>query len=73
MKSALVIGAGITGLTTAATLKKAGVHVRVLEKSPRPGGAIQSVQRDGFLAERGPHSLMMNNVCCSLWTRLQWP
>ncbi len=62
MKSALVIGTGVTGLATAATLKKAGVHVRVLEKAPRPGGAIQSVQRDGFLVERGPHSLMVNSL-----------
>lgn len=49
-----VIGAGLTGLTTAYYLKKKGVNVTVFEKSDRPGGVIQSVSQDGFIYENGP-------------------
>ncbi len=49
-----VIGAGLTGLTTAYYLKKKGVDVTVFEQSGRPGGVIQSVSHDGFIYENGP-------------------
>ncbi len=51
-----IIGAGLTGLTTAFYLKKKGLEVQLFEKSDRAGGVIESVQKDGFLYERGPNS-----------------
>jgi oxygen-dependent protoporphyrinogen oxidase len=57
---ALVVGAGISGLATAYALQKAGVGVRVVEAAERPGGVIQSVQRDGYLLECGPQSFSGN-------------
>lgn len=39
----VVVGAGLTGLTTAYQLRKAGIDVRVLESNPRSGGRIQTV------------------------------
>jgi monoamine oxidase len=39
----VVVGAGLTGLTTAYELRKAGVDVLLLEAAPRPGGRIQTV------------------------------
>src|SRR5260370_42596888 len=35
---------------------KAGIDVQLVEASPRPGGVINSVTRDGFLLELGPQS-----------------
>jgi len=57
---ALVVGAGISGLTTAYALQKCGVDVRVVEAAARPGGLIQSVKRDGYLLECGPQSFSGN-------------
>jgi len=63
---ALVVGAGISGLTTAYALSKSGVAVRVLEAAPRPGGVIQSVRRDGYLLECGPQSFSGNGAITSI-------
>ena len=51
-----IIGAGLTGLTTAYYLKKKGLNVQLFEKSDRAGGVIESVEKNGFLFERGPNS-----------------
>jgi len=58
MKTVAVIGAGITGLTTAFYLKRAGAAVTVFEAGARAGGVIQSLRRDGFLAESGPNTIL---------------
>jgi oxygen-dependent protoporphyrinogen oxidase len=55
----LVVGAGLTGLTTAHHLRAAGHEVTVVDALPRPGGVMQSVARDGWLVERGPNSCML--------------
>ncbi len=58
MKSVAIIGAGLTGLTTAFSLKRNGIPATVYEATGRAGGVIQSVRRDGFLAEAGPNTLL---------------
>jgi oxygen-dependent protoporphyrinogen oxidase len=58
MKSVAIIGAGITGLTAAFYLKRAGVPVTVYEAGARAGGVVQSLRRDGFLAELGPNTIL---------------
>jgi protoporphyrinogen/coproporphyrinogen III oxidase len=58
MKGVAIIGAGITGLTAAFCLQRKGVPVTVYEASGRAGGVIQSVRKDGFLAESGPNTLL---------------
>lgn len=52
----IVFGAGISGLTCAYKLMRAGLNVTLLESSERPGGSIRSIERDGFLFECGPQS-----------------
>ncbi len=64
MKKILVIGGGISGLSTAWLLdkraKEAGVSVaiRLLEQEPQAGGKIKSVREQGFLCEWGPNGFL---------------
>ena len=51
---AIVIGAGLGGLTAAATLIRAGQNVLVLEKNPHPGGTAYTFTRKGFVFPMGP-------------------
>ncbi|HKJ24919.1 MAG TPA: protoporphyrinogen oxidase, partial [Myxococcota bacterium] len=54
---ALVVGAGLAGLAAAATLRAAGLDVRVLEASARAGGVVASERVGGYLVEHGPNTL----------------
>jgi all-trans-retinol 13,14-reductase len=51
---AIIVGAGIGGLTAAAMLVKAGLRVLVLEKNRHPGGTGYVYQRKGFTFPMGP-------------------
>src|SRR5271157_3911497 len=62
----LVIGAGISGLTTAYALKKAGASTLIVDSAARPGGVIQTLRRDGYLVECGPQSFSGNAEVASL-------
>ena len=55
-KSVIVVGAGISGLSTAYFLDRAGSDVTLLELEPIPGGTMQTVREDGWLVEPGPTS-----------------
>ena len=57
-----VIGAGLTGLTTAYYLKKRGIPVTLFEKSDRPGGVILSVKQDEFIYENGPSTGVLGSA-----------
>ena len=67
---AIVVGAGISGLVCVYALRKAGIDAQVLEASPRAGGVIGSVMRNGFLLELGPQSFSGTAVLRSLCTEL---
>jgi protoporphyrinogen/coproporphyrinogen III oxidase len=58
MKPVAIIGAGITGLTAAFYLKRKGIAVTLYEAGNRAGGVIQSIRKDGFLAESGPNTIL---------------
>jgi protoporphyrinogen/coproporphyrinogen III oxidase len=53
-----VIGGGVTGLTAATELRRAGVEVTVFEGAARPGGVVAAEREDGWLRELGPNSLL---------------
>jgi len=57
-KKVVVIGAGISGLTTAHILYKVGCDVTVLEKNDKVGGSIETVIENGLMFDRGPNSAL---------------
>lgn len=63
-KEVVVVGGGITGLTTAFYLQKQArenhlpLNIKLVEASARLGGKIQTYNKDGFVIERGPDSFL---------------
>lgn len=53
-----VLGGGISGLSAAWTLARAGLRVALFEKRVAVGGRIFSELADGFLMEHGPNALV---------------
>ncbi len=75
MKSVLVIGAGLSGLTTASLLAKRGLDVTLLEKNYQPGGSSGAFKRNGNIFDVGsammfgfgesgfnPHTVLFNEI-----------
>jgi phytoene dehydrogenase-like protein len=60
--TALVIGAGIGGIATAARLAKNGYSVTVLEKNATPGGRCNQILRDGHRFDIGPTLFLMPEI-----------
>ena len=60
--TAIVIGAGIGGIATAARLAKNGYEVTVLEKNETPGGRANQIIRDGHRFDIGPTLFLMPEV-----------
>jgi oxygen-dependent protoporphyrinogen oxidase len=66
MKRVIIVGGGITGLTTALHLKDRarecadGLEITVLEASSRLGGNIRTDREEGFTLERGPNGYLDN-------------
>lgn len=52
----VIIGAGLTGLTTGFWLSRAGKDLQILECSDRVGGQIHTFREEGFVFESGPNT-----------------
>ena len=57
----VIVGAGLTGLTIALYLKKAGINFLVIDKSGKAGGVIQTISERGFVYETGPNTGVVSN------------
>ncbi len=57
-QTAVIIGAGISGLTTAVYLQRSGIQTLILEKATGPGGVSTSWKRKGYTFEGGIHWLI---------------
>jgi protoporphyrinogen/coproporphyrinogen III oxidase len=55
---ALIIGGGISGLSAAYYLSKAGIRPTLLERKPRVGGVIHTSVQQGCVLEEGPDGFM---------------
>ena len=60
--TAVVIGAGIGGIATAARLAKNGYDVTVLEKESTPGGRANQIVREGHRFDIGPTLFLMPEI-----------
>ncbi len=60
-RDVLVIGGGISGLTVAWTLHKAGVDVCLMDAAQHVGGCSQTSRKNGFLLERGPFNVIVRD------------
>jgi len=58
----IIVGAGLSGLSTAHRLQENNPQHRflILEKAGRTGGAVQSNHDQGFITETGPHGFLDN-------------
>lgn len=61
-KTAVIIGAGVGGLTTAVYLAREGYKVRVYEKNSSPGGRCGQIIRDGYRFDLGATMVLMPGI-----------
>jgi phytoene desaturase len=61
-RRAVIIGAGIAGITTAVYLARNGYHVSVYEKNSSPGGRCGQLIREGHRFDLGATMLMMPGI-----------
>lgn len=61
-KKVIVIGAGFSGLSAAATLASKGFEVTVLEKNSMAGGRARKFEADGFTFDMGPSWYWMPDI-----------
>ncbi len=60
MPKAVIVGAGLGGLTTALRLAKKGYEVTLLEKFKQAGGRLNQIRKNGFVWDMGPTFFSMN-------------
>jgi phytoene dehydrogenase-like protein len=67
---ALIVGAGMAGLTAAAFLAREGRSVLLCEKEARCGGLVGSFRRDGFVFDSGIRALENSGILFPMLRRL---
>ncbi len=55
MKPTVIVGAGLTGLSTGYALQRAGHEVLILERTDVVGGLARSLDLGGYVFDLGPH------------------
>jgi len=68
--TALVIGAGMGGIATAARLARHGYRVTVVEKGERAGGRCDRLIKDGHHFDTGPTLFLMPELYAQTFTDL---
>lgn len=67
MASAVVVGAGLGGLSAAIRLASKGWSVAVYDKNSQPGGRMSTVSAEGYSWDCGPTLIMMPEVLRELF------
>ncbi|MFN6945449.1 MAG: phytoene desaturase family protein [Cytophagaceae bacterium] len=68
MKKALIIGAGLGGLSTALRLSTKGYKVTIVEKYHQAGGRLNQFEKGGFTFDMGPSFFSMSYEFDELFT-----
>jgi phytoene desaturase len=71
-KKVTIIGAGISSLSTAAFLGKAGYEVTILEKNATIGGRARQFEVDGFTFDMGPSWYWMPDVFEAFYNKFDY-
>jgi oxygen-dependent protoporphyrinogen oxidase len=58
MRQAVIVGGGISGLSCAYHLAKAGLESTIIESRARLGGVIHTEKTQGCVIEGGPDSFL---------------
>lgn len=69
-RTALIIGAGLGGIATAAHLACNGYEVTVLEKNASPGGRCRQVIRQGHRFDTGPTLFLIPEIYAATYAAL---
>ncbi len=70
----IIVGAGLSGLTTAYKLKKAGISFKILELTPRVGGRARTAKyQDGIKVEAGLAEFWESNPAVEIIKELKLP
>jgi len=69
-KKAIVIGAGVGGITTASLLARKGYSVNLYEKNAFPGGRCGALVKDGHRFDLGATLLMMPDTYKSIFASI---
>ena len=76
----IIIGSGISGMSSAHFLAKKTDDFLLLEAKNKLGGILQTVKEDNFICENGPNTLLLNNEAiielvkdCGLWEDVIYP
>ena len=67
VKKAIIIGAGIGGLSAAIRLAHKGYRVSIYEQLDRPGGKMGELRAEGFRFDTGPSVITLRHVFEELW------
>ena len=62
MKEITILGSGVSGLSAACYLSKAGFKVTVLEKNSVAGGRLSQFKKNGFTFDKGPSWYWMPDI-----------
>ncbi|HEX6339177.1 MAG TPA: FAD-dependent oxidoreductase [Jiangellaceae bacterium] len=73
MARIIVVGAGVSGLATAARLADFGHDVLVFERNATTGGRVGRYRKDGFAFDTGPHLLTLPAVYRDLFRKTGRP
>jgi oxygen-dependent protoporphyrinogen oxidase len=58
VRRAVIVGGGVSGLSAAYELSKAGIPSTLIERRPRLGGVVQTDRVEGCVLEAGPDSFL---------------
>ena len=61
VKTVVILGAGITGLSVGQTLSSSGLKVFIIERADKVGGIIKGFKVGQYTFDHGPHAILTRN------------